>query len=173
MIVVGIDNGLSGGIACVGNQEQLLEVFPMPIVKSNKRTEYDMREIINKIKTIQKLDTNVIAILEQAAVRPVSGKRACFMNGQCYGIMRGILNALDISCVIVTPNRWMKEILAGTNQKDKKGSIKYCLNKYPAYSFKATERCTKYHDGCTDAVCLALWGVRNIGTQDNPIWTEL
>ena len=173
MIFIGADNGLQGGIAVVNNKEELLDVFPMPVIKGNKRTEYDMRAIIDKFKAIKAMDESVVAILEQAHARPISGRTACFSTGMCYGIMRGILNALDISCVIVTPNRWMKQILAGTNQKDKKGSIKYCLNKYPAYSFKATERCTKYHDGCTDAVCLALWGVRNIGTQDNPIRKEL
>jgi len=171
MIYLGIDNGLNGGLAYVDENEKLIAVFTMPVIKG-KKTEYNIGAIVQNIKSMQDIKKDIVAVLEQAAVRPISGKRASFMTGLCYGIMRGILNALNISCVIVSPNQWMKDILKGTDRKDKKGSIKYCLNKYPDCSFTATERSTKPHDGMTDATCLAIWGVRNIGTKNKPIIKE-
>jgi len=171
MIFIGIDNGLSGGIAFVDDKEHLIGAEVMPVIKG-KKTEYDINGIIRQIKLIQSIDEDVIAILEQAHVRPISGKRACFSTGLCYGAMQGILGALGISYIIVAPNQWMKELLVGSDKTDKKGSIKYCLRKYPNEDFTATEKSKKIHDGKTDAVMLALWGVRNIGTKNNSISKE-
>lgn len=162
MIYIGIDNGLSGGIAFVDDKENIRGVIPMPVIKG-KKTEYDIGRIVHHIKLMHSVEKDMVAILEQAHVRPVSGKRACFMTGMCYGIMQGLLNALNISCVIVSPNQWMKEILTGADKKDKKGSIKYCLRKYPNHDFTPTAKSRKVHDGMTDAVCLGIWGARNIG----------
>ena len=61
--------------------------------------------------------------------------------------------------------RWMKEL--GINSKDEKGSIKYCQRKYPNESFKATERCSKAHDGLTDALGLAIYGHRINGGKNH------
>lgn len=164
MIFLGIDNGLSGGLAFVDDKEEIRGVMSMPVIKG-KKTEYHIGMIVNSIRLMHVVEKDMVAILEQAAVRPISGKRACFMTGLCYGVMQGILNTLGISCIIVTPNQWMKDILKGTNKEDKKGSIKYCLRKYPNYTFTATEKSRVPHDGMTDAVCLALWGVRNVGVK--------
>lgn len=165
MIYIGVDNGLSGGIAFVDENEQIRDVLPMPVIKG-KKTEYDINAIVHRIKMAEKVDEDFVAILEQAHVRPISGKRASFMTGMGYGIMQGVFISLGISCVIVSPNEWMRKILIDTDRKDKKGSIKYCLRKYPNHTFTATERSRKPTDGMTDAVCLALYGVRTIGAKN-------
>ena len=54
----------------------------------------------------------------------------------------------------------MKDMFKGMNTKDKKASIKWCQRRYPKEEFRASERCTKLHDGLTDATCLAIYCYR-------------
>ena len=69
---------------------------------------------------------------------------------------------LQIPFEIVSPTVWQRELFKGNyGSKDSKDlSIAYCLQKYPTAMWKATERCRKYHDGKTDATCIALYGKR-------------
>ena len=160
MIYVGIDNGLSGAIVAINEEEKILFSTVMPTI--GKPKEYDINEIVRLLNEhfgVNKEAEHIFVALEKAHVRPVSGKRACFMTGKGYGIMEGILGALGMSYIIATPQAWMKHIL-GSKTKDKKPSILYCQRKYPTYHWAATERSKKPHDGKTDATCLALYAKR-------------
>lgn len=157
MIIVGVDPGLSGGIVAMENSTIFLKKV-MPIISTPKR-EYDINKIVDIFKIINKHNIDLVMI-EKQQVRPVSGKRACFMTGGGYYLLRGILAALEIPYELTTPQAWMKELQI--NSKEGKGSIMFCMNKYPKEDFTATERSRKSHDGLTDATCIALYGERRI-----------
>ena len=156
-IFIGIDNGLSGGITVLNEEQKILKSIVMPIIKINKKTQYIVKDIVAFLKwcNVDRGDTSqVYCCLEKAHVRPVSGKRACFMNGYGYGLMQGILESAGISYEIVSPQAWLKEL--GIVSKDTKGSIPFCQRKWPEHDWTATERSSKSHDGKTDSACIAL-----------------
>lgn len=156
-LFVGIDNGLNGGIACLNNNKTAT-VWKMPVIKGTK-TDYDIREIIKIIKTFKRGKCYIV--LEKAHPRVVSGKRACFMTGYGYGLMQGLLSALDIPYMVVTPQAWQKEILSGITEKDTKvASIKFCQKMFPNVDLTPTERSVKPHDGISDALCMAEYCFR-------------
>lgn len=157
MIFVGIDNGLSGAIVAINNDETILFDTVMPVI--GKPKEYNVNEIVRLFKEHFGDRKNLYVALEKAHVRPVSGKRACFSTGEGYGAMKGILGSLGISYIIVTPQAWIKHII-GSSTKDKKPSIMYCQRKYPNHNWAATERSKKISDGLTDACALALYAKR-------------
>ena len=49
MKVIGIDNGLSGGIVMV-SEEGVLEKYPMPTIKVGKKNQYDVNQIARLIR---------------------------------------------------------------------------------------------------------------------------
>ena len=155
MIFIGIDNGLNGGIVALDENCKFINKWIMP-VKKGKRLEYDIPKIVDIFETFYYTPENVLIILEQSHVRPISGKRACFMTGFGYGIMQGIIEAIGFKYIIVSPSRWMKAVL---ETKGKKGSIDYCLKYYPNEDWKRTKRSKKIHDGLTDACCIARYGI--------------
>ena len=155
---IGIDNGLSGGITVIDENQNIISSVVMPVIKG-KKTEYDIREIVNIFNTFAE-PCNVFVALEKSHVRPISGKRACFMTGFGYGVMQGIIESLSFSYEIVSPNEWMKDILKGQDTKDKKGSVLWCKRKYPNEQWTATDRCKKIHDGMTDSCALAVYCYR-------------
>ena len=154
---IGIDNGLNGGIVILDENQQIINKFIIPTIKSDNKTHYDINKIV-KIFFDLPDRSSLNAILEKAHVRPISGKRASFMSGFGYGLMQGILESLSISYEIVKPQTWMKEL--EITSTDEKGSILFCQRKWPNEKWIATERCTKAHDGLTDAACLALFGLK-------------
>jgi len=158
MIYVGIDNGLSGGITVLDKEQNIIKSFIMPTLKVNKKNEYDTKSIVEFFHNPGYALSDIHCCLEKSHVRPVSGKRACFMTGYGYGLMQGILECIGVSYEIVTPQAWMKEL--GLNSKEGKGSIPFCQRKWPNFDWARTERCKKAHDGKTDSACIALYCYR-------------
>jgi hypothetical protein len=161
MIYVGIDGGLKGAVVAIDSEGKLIYKMIMPVLKSSSsRTEYDIPVICNIFKNFiveYGLD-NIVVGLERAQITYLSGKNSCFGMGYYYGMLQGILTALGISYQVFRAVDWQKEILKGIAGDDpKQKSIIWCKRKYPNESFKATERCTKDHDGTTDALCIATY----------------
>jgi hypothetical protein len=155
---VGIDNGLSGAIAVLDEEQNVKFKFVMPVMKG-KKTEYDVWALAGIFQTLKSLG-KIYVVLEKAAVRPVSGKRACFMTGGGYYLMQGILSALVISYEIVQPRLWQKELLKGLHKDTKTASIMFCKRKWPEIDLTPTEKARKPHDGIADALCMALYCYR-------------
>jgi len=158
---IGIDNGLSGGITVIDDNQKIVHSIVMPVIKG-KKTEYDTNKIVDFLRELEEAVSvdNLFVCLEKAHVRPVSGKRACFMTGFGYGLIQGVLQSLYISYEIVSPNEWMKDILKGLDNTDKKGSIMWAKRKYSNHHWPATERSKKPHDGKTDSCAMAVYCYR-------------
>ena len=160
-IFVGIDNGLNGGIVIIDDAQVVLHKFVMPTIKVKGKKEYDVNEVVKIFCNLKsQYGSSIHVALEQAHVRPVSGKRACFTTGGGYYLMKGVLTSLGISYEIVPPKKWQKELLAGLGSDTKAASIMYCKQKFPHVDWTPTERSTKAHDGLCDACCLAVFSFR-------------
>lgn len=158
-IVIGIDGGVNGGIVALDENQQIINAWKMPIMKMSNGNTYDTRAIINIFNELDLKNDKITVFLEQAHVRPIQGKKQCFTNGFCYGIMQGILLGMNISYEIFSPQEWQKEMLGETRGDTKEKSIQLCTKKYPAFDWKVGSK--NYNDGLTDACCIALYGLRN------------
>lgn len=177
---VGIDVGLGGGLAFLGNRIQAVRAVPVITGVGKGKGKGKTKDILD-IKAVRDwlmqrigddlglaMDCTNYAIprcivgLEQATAMPKQGVSSMFSFGMTYGMLRGLLSALDIPTVIVRPKTWKDKILFGT-QKDKAAAIQYVRSRYPAMSLRATERCTTDHDGMADAVCIAEYMKRENG----------
>ena len=159
-MLLGIDGGKQGGFVLLNQSGGVVKKWIMPL---NDDDNFNPKGIIDIIAECFSLSIygELIVCLEHAHPRPISGKRACFMNGYGYGLVIGILHASGIKAFyIVNPNTWMKEVLGKDRDKKIKGSIQWCKNKYPEESWTATTRSKKPHTGLTDACAIAVWGLQ-------------
>ena len=153
-IYVGVDGGSKGGLLAIDEEENILAMTIMPMLK----TDYNISGIIDFFKLIDMDNAQIVVVLEKAHTRPTNGCKQNFNTGYKYGIMQGLLQGLGISYQIVSPQKWQKEIFQGETVNDtKEASIKYCLQKYPEEKWKSSDRATKFHDGLTDALCMAVY----------------
>ena len=154
-IYIGVDNGLNGALVAIqGNK--ILEKIVMPTVSSTKnKREYDNFGVIaffNRYK-------DATVILEKAHAMPVLGKVQAFNFGKGFGLMIGILSALQFRYHVVHPKTWQKQMFKDINYTDtKQASALIAQRLYPGIDFTATERSKKIHDGITDALLLAEYG---------------
>lgn len=152
--ILGIDPGLSGGLAFYNGTE--LFVYATPVVSVNfvkngkkaKRNEMDLGQICDLIRSY----TPGTAYIEQVNARPGQGVTGMFRFGQNFGQYEGVLAALDISVTKVTPQQWKKIYDLGS---EKTASLELARNLFPNNldSFKL-----KKHDGLAEASLIAKYG---------------
>jgi crossover junction endodeoxyribonuclease RuvC len=169
MRIVGIDPGLSGGLALVDGGA-LIEcvVAPTVVVKAAKR-EYDADALVALFRRFSPDHV----FLEKAQAMPGQGVSSMFSIGLGYGLYRGILAALKIPYTLTHPKSWQKVMFMDLPKGDTKamGHI-VCMRLWPGRSWLASERCKKVHDGLTDASLIAAYGCRTLA-GDAPVFAAV
>jgi crossover junction endodeoxyribonuclease RuvC len=155
MHYIGIDPGLSGGIAYT-NEKGYMVSFPMPVLSIGGKKEIDIKTLTIWFKN-NSYACKMVGIEIQHAM-PKQGVTSMFKIGKGYGILLGILNALNIPFAELRANEWQKEMFKGQPKGNTKDlSKKIAQQLYPTLDFKATARCTNIHDGMTDACLIATY----------------
>jgi hypothetical protein len=166
-LYLGIDNGLHGAISLINDKEEIIEIYPMPIIKGEK-TEFDIVMLNELFQELfhRHVGDEIHIFLEKAHARPISGVKQCFVTGFGYGIMQAILTAYGRGFELIEPKRWQKEIFKGLNMDNtKEASIMFCKRKYPLTAFSSYGKA--FTDGLTDATCIALYGKRMLEGKQN------
>ena len=150
----GIDNGLNGGITIIDENKNVVVTIKMPVIDGEK-TEYNIKEICNVLSEFHPRMT----VLEKAQAFPGQGVSSTFTIGKGFGIMIGLLTALDLPFMIVGPKTWQAEVLRDLNRggDTKQASILFATRCAPTIDWRASERGTKLHDGKTDAFAMAIY----------------
>ncbi len=156
MRILGVDGGLDGGIAVL-NHNSLDYIAPMPTIPAadGKKREYDLPAIRHLIHDMHPEH----AFLERAQAMPGQGGVSMFTIGKNYGIMIGIISCRSIPMTIIHPRTWQKRMFSDLAKMDTKAASAIIAQRlFPNYIFKATVKCSKIHDGMTDAACIAAYG---------------
>lgn len=98
MRFIGIDPGVSGGIAVIDNGEARAWATP--------ETEMDT---LNILLPLFKEDDEVKCLLEQVSAMPGNGSTGMFTFGKNYGFFRGVL-AGRVSFADIQPKVWQKGV---------------------------------------------------------------
>jgi hypothetical protein len=157
---IGIDPGLSGGIAILhpaDNFNPHVEAWCIPMLVSGD--DLDIKAIATWITDNRFGKLLAGACIEKVHAMPDQGTVSMFRFGYVTGMIRGLIRSMYIPLYEVTPQAWKKEILAGT-AKDKQAAIDFCLNTFPNINLFTTPKSRKHHDGMADATCIALYGYR-------------
>ena len=101
MIYCGIDPGMSGGIGWIG--EEIGNVNAIPF---KDMTDTDIFETLS---TALRADDS-FTYIESVHSMPAQGVSSTFKFGVNFGILRGILAALQAKRDFVTPQKWQKEL---------------------------------------------------------------
>lgn len=163
---IGIDPGLSGAIAFMADDGTLIEVYDMPITpvktQSGKRQNIVTAPALAGMFRAHNIDGvyQTTAFLEHVHALPGQGTVSMFNFGMSYGIVRGVLGALEIPYEIITPKTWQK--LAVVQGKD--GGRTKASMLFPTFAQRFQR---KKDDGRADAVLIAYAG-RKRNLVDTP-----
>jgi len=160
---IGIDNGLSGGVAVLDGQSKLLERRTMPVVEGKRGRELNvvaldtwMREVCKKIG-VEPCDVKLT--VEQ----PGGSKsyRAAVSMAGCFHSLRAMADIGEWRMLTVTPQKWQKELLMAAAGDTKPAALRLANKLWPEERWLENERCRTAHDGMVDAALLAHWRLVN------------
>ena len=191
MKILGIDNGLDGGLICVDFELRVIGRLVMPTIdimrNNHARRDYDLEMLAQALRSWQ---PDYVYLEEaQAMARPgaTGGSVQSFATGAGFGIMRGLLHGrgwVEGKTIFrVFPQVWQKEMFAGLDlrrasdgKRDTKlASVQVAAELFPTVDWRASVRCKMPHSGLTDAACIASYGLKHYAVdrllglcQNNP-----
>tara|TARA_B100000214_G_scaffold69407_1_gene46307 strand:+ start:343 stop:831 length:489 start_codon:yes stop_codon:yes gene_type:complete len=138
MRIIGIDPGLSGGIAILDNLK-IFDLFDMPIMSEGKKNKNQLNsaQLVNIIKKHIVLGKTFV-IVEQVSAMPGQGVTSMFNFGQTFGSIKGICAALNLPIFYVRPAKWKKHFELINSSKD--ASRTKVIEMYPSISDRLSRK---------------------------------
>ena len=151
MKIIGIDPGLSGGIAVLENNK-VLNIFDMPVMSEGKKNKRQLNsaQLVCLIKENIKNNEEVVVIVEQVNAMPGQGVTSMFNFGQTFGAIKGICAALSLPIFFVRPAKWKKHFELINSSKD--ASRTKAIEMYPKL---ANQLAKKKDVNKSDAILIA------------------
>ena len=139
MIIIGIDPGLSGGIAVLDNNK-VLELFDMPVMADGKKNKKQLNSaVLAKLIKESTLNTSESAVIvEQVNAMPGQGVTSMFNFGQTFGAIKGICATLELPIFFVRPSKWKKHFELINSSKD--ASRTKAIEMYPHLAEKLSKK---------------------------------
>lgn len=152
MIILGIDPGLSGALAFLDTETNIVAVEDMPTV-TVIRNKKEKREVSPQLIAAAIIKRHVdAAYLERVNAMTGQGVSSVFSFGRSAGVIEGILAAFDIPTTLVLPLTWQR---AMDVRGGKDASRERAMQLFPA-SAELFQR--KKDDGRADAALIAKYG---------------
>lgn len=157
-LVVGIDNGLTGGMcALCPVSGEIVEVAPMPTQEVVKRGEICAVSLLRWIEYLPVLASKIV--IEDTPDHAPSSASMRSMS-ITFGKMVGAFEVTGYRVERVQVRDWQREMLG---EKIPQGMTKplalaYAQRRWPNQSWLASTRCKVPHDGIVDAALIALYG---------------
>ena len=139
MRIIGIDPGLSGGIAILDDLK-IFDIFDMPIMPEGKKNKNQLNsaQLVNIINKHVLRKENTFVIVEQVSAMPGQGVTSMFNFGQTFGSIKGICAALGLPIFYVRPAKWKKHFELINSSKD--ASRTKVIEMYPSISSRLTKK---------------------------------
>lgn len=125
---IGIDPGLQGAIAAIGDQGQMLAVWDMPTLRTHaraRRTQVDVAALDAIIRTLT-LYPDPIVRLEWPTTRPEESAEASKNFGVGLGHLEALCQAHRLPLDKVAPNKWKGDLGLPGKKKDRQAGRKAC-----------------------------------------------
>lgn len=148
-MILGVDPGLSGCLAFMG--EELL-LYDTPIVEITRNGKKKRQIDLNQLLRILKTHPVTHCYLESVNAMPGQGVSSMFQMGRGFGQIEMALMACGIPVTYVTPQVWKKSLGV---PKDKDGARHRGSQLMPQYSFNWDRK--KDH-GRAEAALIAYYG---------------
>ena len=156
MPVLGIDIGVSGGVALLSDAGQLIDLIEMPCLHDGPKK----RRTINAplLASFVYKSHARCAFVESVGPRPLEGVVGAFAFGDSKGVIRGVLAGATVPVVWITPPSWKRVIgIAPGKEGAKDAARAHAIARWPD---KANLFIHKNDDGLAEAALIAVAGLK-------------
>ena len=170
MMVIGVDPGITGATAVIGEDFALVRDMPTRQVLVGKKR----RTLVDAEALAKWLDADVVihglvrpvAFVEAAQATPQMGVSSAFGYGMGFGIVQGVLAAMGVCVELVHPLSWKRDMgLLKRGQsledrdRDKGAAMDLARKLYPKL---AGELARVRDNGRADALLIAHYGAEQL-----------
>lgn len=155
-LTVGIDPGITGAIAVLDSDGDIVAIFDMPTVELQRgkaaKRHIDPREVAYLLGYYRDRRGIACTYIEQVSAMPGQGVTSVFSFGRSFGCIEGVLGALEVPYSFVTPQQWTRDLKV---PQGKDGHRDLCRRTWPQHAqlWKRVK-----DDGRADAALIARWG---------------
>ena len=152
-ITLGFDPGQTGAVAAYDG-ERVVGLIDMPTMTRlhGKGEQVDPYTLTTALLDLC-AGRESTAVLEAVSAMPGQGVSSTFRFGESFGVVLGVLGALQVPVRMVTPGKWKKA--AGLLNRDKDAARTLAIQLHPEVADQLTR---KKDIGRADAVCIARFG---------------
>ena len=157
LLYIGIDNGISGGIAAIGQCGTIVAMRTMPTQKHGAKNEVDIRELYRWLSEVTggNLSNGIYCIEEPGGSKSAAAAKS--MAGSFHSI-RGFFETKFLTFERVTPQRWQKAMMGKVAKGETKArALEVAAELWPSERFLPSPRHRTPHDGLIDAALIAEW----------------
>ena len=160
-MIVGIDNGISGGLVAISRHHGLIiGMTPMPVSRHRKRNEINIRQVHLWLSEITNGNlSNADYVIEE----PNNSRTpsTAYSVASSFHSMRGFFEAKLLPFQRITPQAWQKSMLGKVPTGETKASALAKANElWPEETWLASPRCSTPHLGMIDAALIAEYARR-------------
>jgi hypothetical protein len=157
-LVLGLDSGLDGAFAWHYGGRILGQLATRQFLDSERRLDFaSIREWV-QLMGAKLPDAPRAAFLEEPFA-PKGRERGVMGSWRRFGQLEALLWTLEYEVIGVQSRRWQSAL--GIKGDTKAASLAYVREHFPDINL-IPPRAKKPHDGLADAVCIAVWGSRQI-----------
>ena len=149
---MGIDPGLSGGIALLGtDSERLFRVWRMPTMEVGGKRHVNGALLADLVR--ENLPHRVF--VEAVGARPGQGVTSMFSFGRGLGVVEGVMAALQVPIAFLSPAAWRGAVKLRGGKDDARGAATRLWPDHARHFSLAKD------DGVAEAALIALAGARS------------
>ena len=153
-MIVGVDNGLDGGLCAVSEHGLVIDKIVMPTKRVSKKREIDTMKIKQWLLF---LNTPFVLAVEEplAHARSSQAMRSMALS---FGKLCGMAETNDFKMCRVSVHKWQKAMLGYVPKgKTKEYAILKAEELAPEECWVKNKRCKNPHDGMVDAFLIATY----------------
>jgi crossover junction endodeoxyribonuclease RuvC len=164
-LFVGIDPGLTGAVALINSQGNILSIQPTPTLKVKKgkgtRNVYVESSMVTILDACRNAGTITMVGIENVHALPGQSITSMFNMGVGVGIWWGIIASLRLPVTRITAQAWKKALGIPTGSEKSESAVR-ALQLFPRANLMKSDRARVESDGMADALLIAEY-VRRLG----------
>lgn len=132
MEIIGIDPGVSGAIVIIDSTTSInIASMTMPLLIHGGKKTINSYAIAQWLNECLEGVSNTTAIVENVHAMPGQGVTSMFSFGRSFGTIEGVLGALAIPCIHISPQKWKS--IHGFHSKDKDEPRSNLIRRFPKW----------------------------------------
>ena len=159
MIYIGIDNGLTGGIAIL--QDGKLSLHIMPVLNDGKKNRVDVLALRSLITSYSPESMGYKAFIIYESPAGSKSVRAAVSMQDSFARVESMLILAGFRREPITSRKWQKifwtvpKMAKGQKFDTKAAALNKAKQLWPGQDWRKNERCKVAHDGLVDAALIA------------------